>query len=89
MPSMLGGVLARVASSTGRGTALHGVWRELVGATIALHSAPRRLEAGVLVVGCDGAEWRRALEAQRASLLARLQAQVGEASVRSLVFQWP
>jgi predicted nucleic acid-binding Zn ribbon protein len=87
--ALLGGVLAKVASSSGRGAALGGVWRAAVGDTVALHSAPRRFEGGVLVIGCDGAPWREALEAQRTSLLARVQAAVGGRAVRALVFQWP
>jgi len=87
--SALGGLLVQVASRSGRGAALAGVWRQVVGETVARHSVPRRFEAGMLVVACDAAQWRDSLEAQRPALLARIQAVVGEASVRSLVFQWP
>ena len=85
----LGGLLAQVAAASGRGEALAGVWRQVVGDTVARHCAPRRFQAGVLVVACDAAQWRDALQAEGPALLARLQAVLGEAPVRSLVFQWP
>ncbi len=85
----LGRLLAQVASASGRGEALAGVWREAVGETVARHSRPRRLEGAVLVVACDAAPWREALQAQAPALLGRLQAVLGDSAVRSLLFQWP
>jgi predicted nucleic acid-binding Zn ribbon protein len=87
--SMLGSLLVGVAARSGRGGPLSSVWREAVGETVARHSTPRRLEAGRLVVACDAAQWRDSLEAQAPSLLVRVQAVVGDGSVRALDFQWP
>lgn len=54
-------------------------WEELVGASLARHTRPLRLEAGVLVVAVDLPPWATQVRALAPGILARVAEQSGEA----------
>jgi len=87
LQSLLPRVLVKLAGESGRGHALAPVWEAVVGPHIARHATPRALEGGTLVVAVLGAEWARTLEAESASLCARLNEQLGAGTVRALAFR--
>ncbi|MCK6527824.1 DUF721 domain-containing protein [Myxococcota bacterium] len=47
-------------------------WADLVGEALARHTWPGALRGDVLVVGCDGVAWRKAVEALGDVLVARI-----------------
>jgi predicted nucleic acid-binding Zn ribbon protein len=61
-------------------------WPELVGSLIARHAVPRRLRRGVLVVEVDGPEWLHELRYLERELRERMNARLGRAVVRELLF---
>ncbi len=87
MGPLLDAVLGDVARRTGSGGALWPVWREVAGALVARHAAPRALEAGTLFVSVDDERWRTELEAQAGALLERLSGRLGRGKVERLVFE--
>jgi hypothetical protein len=60
-------------------------WLAIVGSELAARTAPKRLSAGVLTLGCDGPT---ALELQHVAgrLAERINVQLGEALVRQVRF---
>jgi predicted nucleic acid-binding Zn ribbon protein len=87
MGSVLAKVLGRMAAEGGSAAPLTPLWVEAVGALVAQHCVPQTLGAGVLVVRCDGPEWRAALLARQAEVLQRLQQALGPATVKRLSFE--
>lgn len=85
----MGPMLGRLARDVGTAAPLGPIWAAAVGELVARHTRPVRLVQGVLTVACDAQGWRDALEPERAATLSKLQAQVGEALVRGLVFETP
>jgi predicted nucleic acid-binding Zn ribbon protein len=53
-------------------------WEELVGASLARHARPLRLEAGVLVVAVDRPPWATQVRALAPGILERLAEHSGE-----------
>jgi len=63
-------------------------WNNLVGAVIARHTSPVRLDHKMLVVAVDSAVWLNELiRFERAALLARLQQRVGKDRIKTIHFQ--
>lgn len=87
LESLLPRVLARLAEESGRGQALAPVWAAVVGPHLARHTRPHALQGRTLVVDVAGPEWLRSLEDEAASLCERLNARLGEGSVKSLAFR--
>jgi predicted nucleic acid-binding Zn ribbon protein len=85
----MGPMLGRVSQDVGSAAPLVPVWNAIVGEVVARHTRPLTLSQGVLIIGCDAPAWRDALEPERHATLRKVQAQLGEAQVRSLVFQAP
>lgn len=80
-------LLARLAEESGKGRALQPVWAASVGAQIAKHTSPYTLQGGTLVVTVASAEWAKTLSREEASLLERLNARLGEGTVKALTFR--
>ncbi len=75
------GGVAQVAS-------LGRVWSDVVGESIAACASPARVTPdGTLVVHCNSSLWVSELEFLRPSILAKLQAAVGEGAPRALRFR--
>jgi predicted nucleic acid-binding Zn ribbon protein len=53
-------------------------WEELVGAAVARHARPLRLEGGALVVAVDQPPWATQLRVLAPGILARLTEETGE-----------
>jgi predicted nucleic acid-binding Zn ribbon protein len=87
LESLLPRVLARLAEESGKGRALEPVWAAAVGAQIAKHTSPYTLQGGTLVVTVASAEWAKTLSLEQASLCARLNARLGEGTVKALSFR--
>lgn len=87
LSELLGPLLGKVSARTGSLAALSPVWRQVVGELAARHTTPARLEGRTLVVRCDGAAWAEVLEQERAKVLQKLNAALGEARLDSLVFE--
>lgn len=83
----LADLLGRTLRDTGSARAIEPVWARVVGELIARHTRPARWEGDVLVIRCDAASWRDALEPERASLTRKLSAALGESAIASLVFE--
>ncbi|MDT0342137.1 DUF721 domain-containing protein [Streptomyces litchfieldiae] len=77
MPLAVGGVLGR--------------WPELVGPEVAQHCAPEGYDedARVLTVRCDSTAWATQLRLLAPQLLRRLNADLGQGTVKSLKVQGP
>jgi predicted nucleic acid-binding Zn ribbon protein len=58
-------------------------WEELVGAELAGHLRPMRLEKDTLVVGADHAAWATRARMESATILNRAR-QLGETSIERL-----
>jgi predicted nucleic acid-binding Zn ribbon protein len=86
---LLGPALAELTERTGSTAALASVWTRVVGPVIAPHTRLLRLEDARLVVACDAQAWKDALEGEGPGLVRRLNATLGEARVRELVFVVP
>jgi predicted nucleic acid-binding Zn ribbon protein len=85
-PRPVGASLDRVAASLGVPLAstlstVFASWPELVGESVAQHSRPRSLNAGVLVVAVDEPAWATQLRWLEADLLTRLEGSLGPGQV--------
>lgn len=76
-PAAVGGVMGR--------------WPQLVGDAIALHCAPERFdeEARELVVRCDSTAWATEIRLRAPQLLARLNEDLGQGTVRRIKVNGP
>lgn len=86
-PMALGEALENVIEQRGWGTAvsvhlLMGRWSELVGQVVAEHSTPEAYRDGVLVVRTSSTNWASQLRLMAPQLVARMNASLGEGSVR-------
>lgn len=86
-PTALGEALEDVIEQRGWGTAvsvhlLMGRWSELVGEVVAEHSTPEAFRDGVLLVRTSSTNWASQLRLMAPQLLARMNASLGEGSVR-------
>ncbi|MFD6968064.1 MULTISPECIES: DUF721 domain-containing protein [unclassified Streptomyces] len=64
-------------------------WPEIVGPEIAAHCVPERYEDRELVVRCDSSAWAAQLKLLAPQLVARLNADLGQGTVRMLKVQGP
>jgi len=83
----LSDLLGRTLGDTGSAVALAPVWQRVVGDLIGRHTRPTRWDGTTLVIACDAASWKDALEPERASLARRLSHATGESRVESIVFE--
>lgn len=85
-PQLLGPALERLVGNRGWETDLRvqgvfGRWAELVGAEIASHCTPESLVDGKLVVRTDSTAWATQLRLLAASLVKRLNVEIGHGTV--------
>lgn len=64
-------------------------WPEIVGPEIAAHCEPQRYENRELVVRCDSSAWAAQLKLLAPQLVARLNADLGQGTVRLIKVQGP
>ncbi|MFE5538397.1 DUF721 domain-containing protein [Streptomyces sp. NPDC056492] len=64
-------------------------WPEIVGPEIAAHCEPERYEDRELVVRCDSSAWAAQLKLLAPQLVARLNADLGQGTVRMIKVQGP
>jgi predicted nucleic acid-binding Zn ribbon protein len=64
--------------------AIRGRWSELAGEDVALHSSPRAIHDGVLVVEVDHSGWGTELRFREGRILELLKSQLGAGVVRRL-----
>ncbi|MGW0434595.1 DUF721 domain-containing protein [Micromonospora sp. NPDC003197] len=93
-PQLLGSVLARLVKARGwqrpaAEATVFGEWERVVGAEIAKHSRPVKLENGELTVEAESTAWATQLRLLAASLLQRIAAVVGHNVVRKLHIHGP
>lgn len=63
---------------------LHGIWGEVVGAQLASHTAPLRLQGGVLVLAASSSMWAAELRQHSRTITERVNARLGEGTVRQV-----
>ena len=85
-PQLLGSALERLVGNQGWETDLRvqgvfGRWADLVGAEIASHCTPESLVDGKLVVRTDSTAWATQLRLLAASLVKRLNVELGHGTV--------
>lgn len=83
----LADLLGPTLRDTGSARALDPIWARAVGELVARHSRPHKWDGTRLVVRCDSPSWLAALEPEKAALLQRLKATLGESAVSALVFE--
>ncbi|MFY1674367.1 DUF721 domain-containing protein [Plantactinospora sp. WMMB334] len=93
-PQLLGTVLARLVKNRGwqqpaAEATVFGAWERVVGAEVAKHSRPVKLEDGELAVEAESTAWATQLRLLAASLLRRIGAEVGHGVVRRLHVHGP
>ena len=66
-----------------------GRWPEIVGAEVAQHCTPVTFEFGVLTVRADSTAWMVQLQLLEASIMGRLDGEVGKGTVESLKIVGP
>jgi len=66
-----------------------GSWEKVVGADIASHCRPVKLEGGVLTIEAQSTTWAASLRGLTAKLLARIAAEVGDKIVTKLHIHGP
>ncbi|HYG93375.1 MAG TPA: DciA family protein [Nocardioides sp.] len=86
-PQLLGGEVERLIGERGWGFDLQvrGVfarWAEIVGPEIGAHSTPETLTDGTLVVRTDSTAWATQLRLLAGSIVKRLNAELGDGTVR-------
>lgn len=85
--ALLPKVLGALARESGQARHLAAVWEEAVGAHIAQHARPHRLEGETLVLTVTSARWAHELEGRAEPLCARLTEKLGEGVVKRLEFR--
>ncbi len=83
----LADMLGATLKQTGSAGALRPLWERAVGELIAKHSRPVRWEGATLVVRCDGAAWKTALEPELPQLARKLATAMGESRPPSIVLE--
>jgi predicted nucleic acid-binding Zn ribbon protein len=68
---------------------LFGSWPEVVGADLAAHSRPVKLEAGELTVEAESTAWATQIRLLTTKLIARIGREVGSGVVTKLVVHGP
>ncbi|MCC2593806.1 DciA family protein [Tessaracoccus sp. OS52] len=93
-PQPLGSVLGQVGAKRGwqkrisLSTVLQG-WAALVGEDNAEHSKPVLFEEGVLTVVCDSTAWATGMRYSASKLVARLNAELGDQTVKRVDVRGP
>lgn len=93
-PVLLGALVTRLVTDRGWDKTLaeagvFGRWAELVGADVAAHCRPERLEGAELTVVAESTAWATQLRALAPTLLARLAQQVGSDVVQRIRVHGP
>ena len=93
-PQPFGAVLARLVKARGwqqpaAEGRIFGMWPELVGADLAQHCRPVRLEGGELAIEAESTAWATQLQLLRTRLLARFKAELGADIVAKLTIRGP
>lgn len=83
----LGDALDAVVQDRGWGTEINvhlllGRWSELVGSAVAEHSTPETFREGVLSVRTSSTAWASQLRLMAPQLLAKMNASLGEGTIR-------
>jgi predicted nucleic acid-binding Zn ribbon protein len=90
LSSALDGLLAdqgwRLAAKVG---SVFGRWDQLVGAEVAAHTRPERFTGGELVVVADSAAWATQVRLLAATLVRRLNEDLGHGTVARVVVRGP
>jgi predicted nucleic acid-binding Zn ribbon protein len=90
LSTALDGLLAdqgwRLAASVG---SVFGRWDQLVGAEVAAHTRPERFSDGELVVIADSAAWATQVRLLAATLVRRLNEELGHGTVTRVVVRGP
>lgn len=68
---------------------LFGRWAQIVGPDLAAHTSPERLADGELVVAADSTAWATQLRLLAGELVRRLNAELGDGSVRRVNVRGP
>ena len=93
-PLVLGEALKGVISERGWSTEVNvhlllGRWPALVGSTNAQHTAPESFVAGVVTVRADSTAWASQLRLMAPQLLAKLNAALGEGTIKRIMVNGP
>ncbi len=93
-PQLFGSVLERLMKARGwqkpaAEATVFGAWEKVVGADVAKHSRPVKLENGELTVEAESTAWATQLRMLAASLLKRIAAEVGHNVVTKLHIHGP
>ena len=93
-PQLFGDVLERLMKQRGwqkpaAEAKVFGAWERVVGADIAKHSRPIKLDAGVLTVEAESTAWATQLRMLAATLLRSIAAEVGHNVVTKLNIHGP
>ncbi|WP_153040043.1 DciA family protein [Actinoplanes sp. TFC3] len=93
-PQLFGAVLERIMRQRGwqkpaAEATVFGAWEKVVGADIAKHSNPVKLEGGVLTVEAESTAWATQLRLLAAKLLKSIAAEVGHNVVTKLNIHGP
>lgn len=93
-PTPLGEALEEVIEERGWGTEVNvhlllGRWPELVGRAVAEHSTPESYADGVVVIRTSSTNWATQLRLMAPQLLARLNASLGDSTIKRLHIAGP
>jgi predicted nucleic acid-binding Zn ribbon protein len=93
-PQLLGSVLAKLVKARGwqRPAAearVFGEWEQVVGADVAAHCRPIKLEQGELTVEAESTAWATQLRLLAAKLLVRIAGEIGDNVVKRLHIHGP
>jgi predicted nucleic acid-binding Zn ribbon protein len=93
-PAQLDAAIDGLIGESGWGLAVatgsvFGRWKQIVGDDLAAHTAPERLSDGELVVTADSTAWATQLRLLAAELIRRLNAELGENTVRRVQVRGP
>lgn len=83
----LADMLGATLKQTGSAGALKPVWDRAVGELVGRHTRPIRWDGNVLVVRCDAAAWKTALEPELPQVARKLAAALGESRAVSIVLE--
>ena len=93
-PTALGDALGELIAEQGWTTevsvhALLGRWPSIVGEAVAQHSTPESFVAGIVTIRTDSTAWASQLRLMTPQLLAKLNAAVGEGTIKRLTIKGP
>ncbi|TBT95546.1 DUF721 domain-containing protein [Propioniciclava tarda] len=93
-PTALGDALGELIAEQGWTTevsvhALLGRWPSIVGDAVAQHSTPESFVAGIVTIRTDSTAWASQLRLMTPQLLAKLNAAVGEGTIKRLTIKGP